>query len=105
VVIAIAHEGVNRRRSMFAHLPKETILIKAKGIDLPDCDNDVIEIDFKAHRIKSQDWALVSLILIARRNKVLSVEMLKTALGIRFKEKVLEGALELVEMVDSKSLA
>ena len=105
VVIALAHEGVNRRRSMFGHLPKETLLIKAKGIDLPDCDNDVIEIDFKAHRIKPQDLALASLALMALQNKVLSVEMLKAALGIRFKASVLEGSLALVEMVDSINMA
>jgi Pyruvate/2-oxoacid:ferredoxin oxidoreductase gamma subunit len=99
VVIALAPEGVNRRRAMFAHLPRETLVIKMKGIDLPPCDNDIIEVDFKTNKIKTQDWAMASLALLVSKNKVLNMDMLKTALGIRFRGAVHEEVLALVEKV------
>ena len=95
-VIALAQEGVNRRRTMFGRLPRNAVVIQAKGVDLPPCDADIIEVDFKGAAIKSQDWALASLALLARKDTELSPEMLQAALGIRFKGKTLEKARSLV---------
>ena len=102
VVIALAPEGVNRRRALFGGLTADTVVIKAKGIDLPPGAYTAVEVDFKAHRIKPQDWALAALTLTARRNDVISPAMLKAALGIRFKGKVLADVLALTDTVATR---
>ena len=99
VVIALAQEGVNRKKAMFAGLEKETLVIKAKDVVLPACAGKVEEVDFKALKIKSADWALASLALLAVKNNVLSVEMLEAAVNLRFKSNVREQAIEVIHRV------
>ncbi|BBO83897.1 hypothetical protein DSCO28_44630 [Desulfosarcina ovata subsp. sediminis] len=99
VVIALADEGVGRRRQLLAGLGAETLILKAAGVNLPETSATVQEIDFKAKKIKTQDWALASLALVAKRKRVISMEMLKAALEIRFKKAILETALDLVDRV------
>jgi len=99
VIFALANEGVGRRKKMVAGLKKDTLAIKAKGIDLPESEAEIIEIDFKARKIKSPDRALASLAVMAKKNRVISLDMLKAALEIRFKGKTLEASLSLVDRV------
>ena len=99
VVVALADEGVGRRKKMLARLGSDTLIIKAAGVTLPDTGAKVQEVDFKARKIKSQDWALASLALLAKKNRVISMEMLKAALAVRFNKAILETALELVDRV------
>lgn len=99
IVIALAAEGVNRRKKMLADLPSEALVIKAAGVELPHCQATIIEVDFKAKKIKSQDWALAALAVLARQNKVLTIDMLKAALKLRFKTAVYEVALAVAEKV------
>ncbi len=101
-VIALAQEGVNRRRNMFGNLPPETLVIKNLDVDIPSCAAKIIEIDFKAYKIKSHDQALAALALLARRNMVMSTDMLEAALNIRFKGKVLGKVLSLVKRVETE---
>jgi len=82
---------------MVAGLTKDTLAIKAKGIDLPESEAEIIEIDFKARKIKSPDRALASLAVMAKKNRVISLDMLKAALEIRFKGKTLQASLSLVD--------
>lgn len=97
VVIALAPEGVNRRKKMLANLSPEALVIKASGIELPISPASVIEIDFKAEKIKPQDWALVALAVLAEQNKVLTMDMLKTALKLRFRKAEYETAIAMIE--------
>ena len=97
VVLALAQEGVNRKKAMFGALPDSTRVFKADEVDLPDTAADVVEVDFKARGIRPPDRALASLALMAGEDLVLSAEMLQEALKTRFKGEVLEKALALVE--------
>lgn len=97
VVIALAPEGVNRRKKMLTHLAPDALVIKAAGIELPSCQASIIEVDFKAEKIKSQDWALVALAVLAQQNKVLNMDMLKAALKLRFNAGQYETAIAMVE--------
>ncbi len=97
VVIALAPEGVNRRKKMLAELSPEALVIKASGMELPSSPATVIEVDFKAEKIKPQDWALVSLAVLAKRNHVLTPEMLKAALKLRFRKAEYETAIAMIE--------
>ncbi|MFO7714858.1 thiamine pyrophosphate-dependent enzyme [Desulfosarcina sp.] len=99
VVVALADEGVGRRKKMLSRLGGDTLIIKAAGVALPETGATVREFDFKAQKLKSQDWALASLAVLARMDRVISMEMLKAALAIRFKKGILEAAVELVDRV------
>jgi pyruvate/2-oxoacid:ferredoxin oxidoreductase beta subunit len=96
-VIALGQEGVNRRKKIFAELTPETLVLKAAGVDLPATVAEIYEIDFKAHKVKSQDWALAAIVQLARTNRMLSVDMLDAALELRFKGKVLAQVREVVD--------
>ena len=69
------------------------------AVETVDVAATVQEIDFKGQKIKTQDWALAALAVLARKNRVISMEMLKAALGIRFQKTILESAMELVDRV------
>ena len=84
---------------MLARLDSDTLIIKATGVTLPETGATVQEVDFKAQKIKSQDWALASLALLAKKDRVISMEMFKAALAIRFKKTILETAMVLVDHV------
>ncbi len=99
VVIALAPEGINRRKKMLAALSSESLVIKAAGVELPECQATVIEVDFKAYKIKSADWALAALAVLARREKILTQTMLREALKLRFKQKVFETALAVTKKI------
>ena len=99
VVIALAPEGVNRRKKMLEALSPECIVIKMACVDLPECRATVVEVDFKARQIKSEDWALAALAVLAGKKRTLTEEMLTEALKLRFKPKVFEMALTLLEKI------
>jgi hypothetical protein len=54
-------------------------------------------VDLKALGIKKPDWALASLALLANPGQIISLEMLTAALKIRFKGKILDNSLELIQ--------
>ena len=97
VVIALAPEGVNRRQKILASLSPQALVIKAAGVELPACRASMIEMDFKARKIKSQDWALAALAVLARQNKVLTMDMFRRALQLRFNKAVFEAAMAIAE--------
>jgi 2-oxoglutarate/2-oxoacid ferredoxin oxidoreductase subunit beta len=97
VVIALAPEGVKRREELLSKLTPECLVIKAAGIKLPSCRADILEVDFKAMKIKPPDWALASLAVLAGREKVLTMDMLRAALEMKFKKAVFEKAMAVVE--------
>ncbi len=97
VVIALAPEGIARRKELLRQLSQRTWLIEAKGLDLPRSGAKKLVVDFKAEKIKPQNWALTALAILAARNKVLSMEMLKAAVKERFEGQVRDNVLKLVE--------
>jgi pyruvate/2-oxoacid:ferredoxin oxidoreductase beta subunit len=99
VVIALAQEGVDRRKKMLQNLPDDGLVIKVTGVELPSLINEIIEVDLKAKKIKSGDWALAALSVLAGKNRVINTEMLKEALRMRFKGQMLKAALALVDRV------
>ena len=68
-------------------------------MEIPPTHGKVHRLDFKAQKIKSTDWALAALSVLAKLNKVISLEMLRAALGNRFRGQVLESSLQLVDRV------
>jgi len=95
-VFALATEGVNRRQKLFALLGAEALVIKATGVAIPATAAQVVEIDFKAARIKPQDWALAALAIAAAIGKAPAIETLEAALELRFSGEALKASLELI---------
>jgi len=99
-VLAINEEGIERRRRLFDELDDRTLVIQPLTVEIPPCKGKIQEVNFKDQKIKNQDWSLAGLSVLAKLNKVISPEMLKAALKIRFKGQTLETALNLVERVE-----
>ena len=99
VVIALATEGVKRRKKMLAALSPECTIVKAAGVELPETQAVIFEFDFKAKKIKSPDWALAALAVLAGQNKALSMEMLTVAVKLRFTPEVFKMAQAVMEKV------
>ncbi|MBW2608354.1 MAG: 2-oxoacid:acceptor oxidoreductase family protein, partial [Deltaproteobacteria bacterium] len=104
VIVALSQEGVDRRKAFFDTLDEETLILQVPEVKVPSCKARIMHIDLKAQGIKSQDRALASLSILAKLNKVISLEMLQSALKIRFKEPALSMSLDLVARVETGSL-
>ncbi|MCB2169279.1 MAG: 2-oxoacid:acceptor oxidoreductase family protein [Deltaproteobacteria bacterium] len=100
VVVALAAEGVARRKNMLANLTEDALVIRAEGIEIISCRATVVTVDFKAAGIREPDWALAALATMAHRNTALSSAMLQTALDIRFSGKVYDLATTVVGKVN-----
>jgi 2-oxoglutarate ferredoxin oxidoreductase subunit beta len=96
VVLALSDEGVLRRKKIFASLKPDTFVLKEKSVTIPDTPANVIELDFKALKVKKQDWALASLGVLAKNDKAINKEMLEYALKQRFNKKVYEISMETI---------
>jgi 2-oxoglutarate ferredoxin oxidoreductase subunit beta len=72
------------------------LVIRAQGIEVPPSKARVLGVDFKGQGVKIQDWALASLSIMAKLDKVISLEMLQCALKLRFKEQALSSTLDLI---------
>jgi 2-oxoglutarate ferredoxin oxidoreductase subunit beta len=101
VVLALAPEGVARRKKMFADLSPGTRVVKVAGLELPPTGARVEEVDFKAAKIKAPDWALAALARLAAQKEVITPEMLRHALSLRFQGAVLDKALEVVRTAET----
>ena len=100
VIIALAQEGIDRRRYIFNGLDESTLIIRSAGVDIPESRAAFLDVDLKARGIKSENWALASLAVMAKLKKVINMDMLNGALKLVFREAVLESALELVNRVE-----
>jgi hypothetical protein len=61
VVIALAREGIDRRKNLFKQLDSDALVLQADGVEVPACSARILPIDLKSRGIKKQDWALASL--------------------------------------------
>jgi len=100
VVVALDQEGVDRRRDLFARLAKDALIIQISGVTLPASKADIHRVDLKAQGIKRTDWALASLAVLAKLEKVIRPEMLQAALKIRFKGKAVTSSMDLIGRVE-----
>jgi 2-oxoglutarate ferredoxin oxidoreductase subunit beta len=100
VIAALGQDGVGRRRQLFESLGHNTLVLQADGVEIHDTDATVRRVDFRGQGIKSPDWALASISLLAKLDKVISPEMLRSALETRFKGQSLDSSLELLDRVE-----
>jgi pyruvate/2-oxoacid:ferredoxin oxidoreductase beta subunit len=96
VIIALGTEGVHRRSGRIRTAARETLIVKARGIDVPETCARVDEIDFDAMNIKPQDRALATLAWLAGQQHLMTPPMLTTALGECFDGVTLTHAMDVV---------
>lgn len=99
IVLALASEGVDRRKDLFEKFGHGVMVIKAKDLDIPSTAAKVIEIDFKAHSIKYSNRALAALAVLAQKGLIINHDMLKAAVVSRYEGRPLKEALSLIEFI------
>ncbi len=97
VVIALDQQGVDRRKNLFGHLDGNTLVLQAGDVQVPAGRARIHKIDFKSLGIKKPDRALASLAVLAAMGTVITSQMLEAAVKTRFKGKILESSLALVD--------
>lgn len=97
VVIALAADGVSRRRAFFESLGSQTLVIVAPGVDLPDTQATVMAVDYKSHGIRASDWALASLAALAVQRSIITPEMLRAAIDYRFSGPIQVAAQNVID--------
>ena len=100
-IVALDQESVDRRKAMFDHLGKDTLVVQFGEVEIPACKARIHGVDLKSLGIKKPDWALASLAVLASQGQIISLEMLTAALKIRFKGKILESSLDLIQKAGS----
>ncbi|HDR15711.1 MAG TPA: 2-oxoglutarate synthase [Desulfobacteraceae bacterium] len=100
VVVALAEEGVARRKALISSLGENALVLRVSGVDIPRTDAEVHTVDFKAQGLKSPDFALASLAVLAGLGRTITLPMLKAAVERRFKGSVREEALSLIKKVN-----
>lgn len=103
VVLALSHEGVQRRKGVFKGLQTDTVIIREKSVRLPETGATVVDVDFTSLKIKKQDWALAAVGILAKKTEVLTPEMLQQALQVRFTGKTYLAAMEIINRVFDNS--
>ena len=100
VIVALGQEGIDRRKGMFADLDDDALILRIGDVKVPSSKAQIHEVDFKSQGVKPADWALASLALMAKLGKVINLDMLESAVKLRFKGKALEASSELVDRVE-----
>jgi hypothetical protein len=101
VIIALSQEGVAHRTQLFDCLDLDTLVIRVNGVTVPANNARVHKVDLKRQGVKSKDRALASLSIMARLDKVITLDMLKSAIENMFAGQNLTQALELVDRIGS----
>ena len=100
VVLALSQEGVDRRKRLFDSLDNSALILQAPGVSIPSCKAEILQLNFKSQKIKSTDWALAAIIVLAKMNRVIHLDMLRSALKYKFRDNLLESSLDLLERVN-----
>lgn len=97
IIIALAEEGVSRRKNLFSGLDDNTQIIASDHLDLPKSAATVSRIPFRTHKIPPPQTALASLALIADKRELISPDLLIKGLRNRFSGKRLADSIKLLD--------
>jgi len=104
VILAINKEGITRKKAIFKILNKDNLIITGKDIEIPTTNAKIFAVDFKKLKIKSNERALASLAVMAKHNKIISYQMLTSALKEIFNQKIFNTSFELTEKIKNSEL-
>ena len=94
VILALAQQGVERRRSVFGSVDSDCLIIKAADVDIPPGNCRIIEIDFQQQcGITFINRGVAALAVLSCVHPVLNANMFRSGLFYRLKSRQLEMAL------------
>lgn len=99
VIIALSDEGVNRRKTLFGRATNKTLILHAAEIKLPHTKAETLSVNFEKQGIRKTDRALASLAILAKMNRVLTMEMLLAAIENRFEGDALPPVRNVIDKV------
>jgi len=99
VILALSQEGVDCRKQIFDFLDNSVLILQAPDVAIPSCNAEILQLNFKSQKIKSTDWALAALMILAKMNRIIHLEMLKTALKYKFRNQILKSSIDLIERI------
>jgi len=94
-VLALAEEGVRRKKNLFDALGPETIIIQSKAVEIPACRATIVPLDFSTLMIPLPNQAIAMIAILARKYLLIRPEELDSALKMRFVSPVLDALLML----------
>lgn len=97
VIVALAPEGVRRKRELFAGMLPEGRVLLEKGLAIPNTPARRIEMDFKGYGFKRTERALAALVRLAADGDPITLAVLESGLRVTFEGKVLDTSLALIE--------
>lgn len=97
LIVALAPEGVARKRELFAKMTPEGKVLLTKGVAIPDTAGRVVEINFKEYGIRRTERALAALSFLASEGNPITHEMLESGLRLTLEGKALEASLDLLK--------
>lgn len=100
VLLCVGQEGVDRKRGLFQRLPSESVIIAGNDIEVPDSPATLITVDFKEYGITSTQRALAALVFLSQKTSMLTIAMLKVGILCRYKDNMLEAALQILERLE-----
>ena len=101
VILCVASEGIDRRKSIFQTLENDTLIIKGRELRLPDTKAKVVDVDFARLKIKPAQRALATLAVLAGEGSLLNKEMLLAGVTHRYHGKMLEEAMSIATRLSS----
>ncbi len=101
LVIALASEGVGRRKDLFPHLGSDSVILRASDVSVPSSPARTIEVDFKSAGIGRKDRALASLLFIGRLSGIFSYDELVSVIGKTLPESLHRPALSTLEKANA----
>ncbi|WP_419176156.1 thiamine pyrophosphate-dependent enzyme [Desulfosediminicola sp.] len=102
VILALAPEGVERKRSVFESVKSDCLIIKAADVEIPPSQCRIIEIDFQQQcGITFINRGVAALAVLSCVHPVLNANMFRSGLFYRLKSRQLEMALVTAERISS----
>lgn len=97
IIIALAAEGIERKRKIFAQLPSSCLILQNVALEIPATEAQVVKIDCAEYRITKPQAALALLALLPACVPELKNELLSHGLESKFTGSRLTEAKSLVE--------
>jgi Pyruvate/2-oxoacid:ferredoxin oxidoreductase gamma subunit len=97
VVIALAAEGVARRRQMFGALTADDLVIRSEGLELPPSQARIIDVPAAALGIGPRDQALAALAIFCSQGVGITGEALRDGCNLRFAGSILDKVLAVID--------
>jgi len=97
IVIALAAEGVLRRRRVFAALTPEALVIRGEHVDLPPSQARIVDIPAADLGIGARDQALAALTILCDESATITRDALDDGCRLRFSGNTLDKALSVID--------